>query len=58
MLDALRRGRSNLSSMVFLASITDFWEKRGYLTTDQYNALKRMHREQDNSGGGRRGFRF
>jgi len=57
MLDALGRARHDLSTMTFIASLTDFWERRGYLTTDQYNALKRMHADMD-SRGGRGGFRF
>jgi hypothetical protein len=56
MLDALSRGRHDLGTMTFIASLTDFWERRGYLTTDQYNALKSMHANAES--GGRGGFRF
>lgn len=57
MLDALSRGRHDLSTMTFIASLTDHWERRGFLTTAQYEVLKRMHAGSD-SRGGRGGFRF
>jgi hypothetical protein len=57
MLDALSRGRHDLGTMTFIASLRDFWERRGFLTTDQYNALKGMHANAER-GGGRGGYRF
>ena len=57
MLSAVAARRLDLGTMAFIASINEQWERKGFLTTDQYNALKRIHAEADDRGGGR-GFRF
>lgn len=43
MLSALASRRNTMNTMMFLASLNDHWETKGYLTTPQYEALKQMH---------------
>ena len=43
MLSALSARRNTMNTMMFLASLNEHWETKGYLTTPQYEALKQMH---------------
>ena len=43
MLSAVAARRNTMNTMMFLASLNDHWERMGYLTTPQYEALKQMH---------------
>lgn len=47
MLRAVSDSRHDLGTMAFIASINDFWERKGFLTTPQYEALKRIHSQQE-----------
>jgi len=40
-LTALRGAPGSLDFKMFIGSVTDFWEKRGYLTDAQYAAVRR-----------------
>jgi hypothetical protein len=44
MLAAVSSRRNTMNTMMFLSSLNDHWEKKGFLTTPQYEALKQMHR--------------
>jgi len=43
MLNALSERRHDVSTLMFLASIREFYEKNDFLTQAQYDAIKRMH---------------
>jgi hypothetical protein len=43
MLDALGRRRNSIDFQMFLGSVTQFWEKNGYLTDNQYAAILRSY---------------
>lgn len=43
MLGALSSRRHDMSTMMFIASLNDHWERNGYLTGPQYDALCSMH---------------
>jgi len=58
MMSALASRRHEVSTMMFLASLRDFWERNSYLTTPQYDALKQMHSSGDIGGGGTRSGRW
>lgn len=42
MLHNLGTMKLDMSTMMFVASLNDHWERKGYLTDAQYDALKRM----------------
>lgn len=50
-LSALGRRKMEVSSLMFVASLRDFWERNGYLTESQFDALKRMHAGNNTDGG-------
>lgn len=43
MLAELGSRRHDMSTMMFIASLNDWWERNGYLTGPQYDALKSMN---------------
>jgi hypothetical protein len=51
MFDAVGERRYDVSTLMFIASLRDFWERLSYLTDDQYAALKRIYANERGSGG-------
>jgi hypothetical protein len=47
--------RHDVNTLMFLASLRDYWETHNYLTQDQYVALQRIY---EPSNGGKGGFRW
>lgn len=43
MLGDLSSRRHDMSTMMFLASLSEQWERKSYLTDAQYDALRQMH---------------
>jgi hypothetical protein len=42
-LNDLAKRKHDLSTMMFLASITDQWDRKGWLSTAQFESVRRMH---------------
>jgi hypothetical protein len=43
MLGALSSRKHDMSTMMFIASLNDHWERKSFLTDPQYEALKALH---------------
>jgi hypothetical protein len=55
MLSALGSRKHEVSTLMFIAGLRDFWERNGFLTTPQYEALCNVHSFDDLDRGGRGG---
>lgn len=58
MLSFLGGERHDMSTMMMLASIREFWERNAYLTTPQYDTVKRMADANRGRGGRGNKWRF
>lgn len=54
MLSEVGARRLEVSTMMFVAGLLQDWERKGYLTVPQYEALFRLHENKPDRGGGGR----